>query len=77
MPRWRDLLDAFEAALPITHGVMRQMSDLIERYPLRAARGLVNVATCLGEGIEATVSPDRGFDDVREIRPFDPAEVAG
>ena len=68
----RDVLDAFEPVLPVTHGVMRRMPDLLGRYPTLAARGLVHVATCLKEGIEAIVSQDRGFDQVREIRRIEP-----
>ena len=73
----RDVLDAFEPVLPITNGVVRRMPDLVERYPSLAARDLVHVATCLEEGIETIVSPDRGFDDVREIRRLDPTALAG
>ena len=68
----RDVLDAFEPVLPVTHGVMRRMPDLLGRYPTLAARDLVHVATCLEEGIVAIVSRDRGFDQVREIRRIDP-----
>lgn len=68
----RDVLAAFEPVLPITHGVVRRMPDLIERHPSLAARDLIHVATCLEEGIETIVSPDRGFDEVREIRRLDP-----
>ncbi len=73
----RDVLDAFEPVLPITNGVVRRMPDLVERYPSLAARDLVHVATCLEEGIETIVSPDPGFDDVREIRRLDPTALAG
>ena len=72
----RDVLDAFEPVLPVTHGVMRRMPDLLGRYPALSARDLVHVATCLEEGIEAIVSPDRGFDQVREIQRIDPAALA-
>jgi predicted nucleic acid-binding protein len=72
----RDVLDAFEPVLPVTHGVMRRMPDLLGRYAALSARDLVHVATCLEEGIEAIVSPDRGFDQVREIRRIDPATLA-
>jgi predicted nucleic acid-binding protein len=72
----RDVLDAFEPVLPVTHGVMRRMPDLLGRYAALSARHLVHVATCLEEGIEAIVSPDRGFDQVREIRRIDPATLA-
>ena len=72
----RDVLDAFEPVLPVTHGVMRRMPDLLGRYPALSARDLVHVATCLEEGIEAIVSPDRGFDQVPEIRRIDPPALA-
>lgn len=64
----RDALDLFEPVLPITHAVMDRMPGLVERYPALAARDLVHVATCLEAGIGVIVSPDRGFDVVREIR---------
>lgn len=73
----RDVLDAFEPVLPITNGVVRRMPHLVERYPSLAARDLIHVATCLEEGIGTIVSPDRGFDEVREIRRLAPTEVAG
>jgi predicted nucleic acid-binding protein len=71
-----DVLDAFGPVLPVTHGVMRRMPDLLGRYAALSARDLIHVATCLEEGIEAIVSPDRGFDQVREIRRVDPATLA-
>lgn len=61
-------LDLFAPVLPITHSVMQRLPELIERYPGLAARDLVHVATCLEEGIGAIVSPDSGFDRVKELR---------
>ena len=72
----RDVLDAFGPVLPVTHGVMRRMPALLGLYPALSARDLVHVATCLEEGIEAIVSPDGGFDQVREIRRIDPPALA-
>ena len=70
-----DTLDMFAPVLPITHGLMRRLPQLVERYPTLSARDLIHVATCIAEGIETIVSPDRGFDQVREIRRVDPAEM--
>ena len=72
----RQVLDAFAPVLPITHSVMRRVPGLVEAYPALSARDVVHVATCIGEGIDTIVSPDRGFDQVREIRRLDPAAVA-
>ena len=55
--------------------VMRRVPELVARYPALSARDLLHVATCIGEGIDTIVSPDRGFDQVREIRRLDPTEV--
>jgi len=70
----RQVLDAFAPVLPMTHGLMRRVPSLVEAYPALSARDAVHVATCIGEGIDTIVSPDRGFDQVREIRRLDPAE---
>lgn len=68
----RDALDLFAPVLPVTHATMRRVPELVERYPGLAARDLLHVATCLGEGIGEIVSPDRGFDTVPSIRRMDP-----
>jgi predicted nucleic acid-binding protein len=75
----RHALDLFAPVLPITHLVMRRMSDLVDRYPALSARDLVHVATCLEERIFVIVSADAGFDRVTEIArvaPDDEAAVA-
>ena len=71
-----DVLDMFAPVLPVTHALMRRLPTLIHLYPGLSARDLLHVATCIAEGIDTIVSPDRGFDQVREIRRLDPAEVA-
>ena len=68
-----EVLDLFAPVLPITHALMRRVPDLAEAYPRLAARDLVHVATCIHEGIAEIVSPDRGFDQVAEVRRIDPA----
>ncbi len=73
----RDTLDLFAPVLPITHALMRRVPDLARRYPRLAARDLVHVATCVHEGIVDIVSPDRGLDDVGEIRRVAPERFAG
>ena len=72
----RGALAVFMPVLPITHGVMTRMPDLVERYPTLTARDLVHVATCLEEGLIEIVSPDRGFDQVAEIRRIAPETFA-
>ena len=62
----RQVMDAFAPVLPVTHGVMRRVPGLVDAYPGLSARDLIHVATCIGEGIDTIVSPDRGFDQVRE-----------
>ena len=69
-------MDFFAPVLPITHALMRRVPDLAARYPLLAARDLVHVATCVHEGITAIISPDRGFDQVAEVRRIDPTDFA-
>jgi len=70
--RMADALDLFAPVLPMTHALMRRIPDLAAAYPGLAARDLVHVATCIHEGIGEIISPDRAFDDVREIRRIDP-----
>ena len=57
-----DALDMFAPVLPITHAIMRRLPTLVHRYPALSARDLLHVATCIGEGIDDIISPDRGFD---------------
>jgi uncharacterized protein len=71
----RSTLDLFAPVLPITHALMRRVPDLARRYPRLAARDLVHVATCVHEGINEIISPDRGFDIVTELRRIDPSEI--
>jgi uncharacterized protein len=67
-----DTMDTFAPVLPITHAVMRRVPDLASRYPRLQARDLVHVATCIHEGITEIISPDRGFDEVAEVKRIDP-----
>lgn len=69
-------MDLFAPVIPITHALMRRVPDLVVKYPLLDARDLVHVATCIHEGITDIVSPDRGFDQVAEVRRIDPTEFA-
>lgn len=72
----RRTMDTFAPVIPITHALMRRVPELIERYPALSARDLVHVATCIHEGIAEIVSPDRGFDIVRELRRVPPEDFA-
>jgi Predicted nucleic acid-binding protein, contains PIN domain len=72
-----EALDLFAPVLPITHALMRRVPDLALRYPSLDARDLVHVATCIHEGITKIISPDRGFDQVAEVRRIDPADFVG
>jgi uncharacterized protein len=69
----REVIAAFRPLLPITHAVVERMPALVERYPDLTARDLIHVATCLQEGLDTIVSPDRGFDSVLEVRRLDPS----
>jgi len=68
----RVTMDAFAPVLPITHALMRRVPDLAARYPSLSGRDLVHVATCIHEGITEIITPDRGFDQVVELRRIDP-----
>jgi predicted nucleic acid-binding protein len=72
----RVTMDVFAPVLPITHALMRRVPDLAARYPSLSARDLVHVATCIHEGISEIITPDRGFDQVAEIRRIDPMSFA-
>jgi hypothetical protein len=72
MAQAEEAMDFFAPVLPITHALMRRVPDLAIRYPSLDARDLVHVATCIHEGITDIVSPDRGFDQVAEVRRIDP-----
>ena len=70
----REAMDFFAPVLPITHALMRRVPDLALKYPTLDARDLVHVATCIHEGITDIISPDRGFDQVAEVRRIDPTD---
>jgi len=72
----RVTMDVFAPVLPITHAMMRRIPSLVARYPNLSARDLVHVATCIHEGIGEILTPDRGFDQVVEIRRIDPTDFA-
>lgn len=72
-----DTLDLFAPVLPITHASARRMPDLVDRYTSLQARDLIHVATCIHEGITQIVTPDRGFDQVTEVRRIDPLAFEG
>ena len=61
----------FAPVLPITHALMRRVPDLALKYPTLDARDIVHLATCIHEGITEIISPDRGFDQVAELRRID------
>jgi predicted nucleic acid-binding protein len=70
-------LDIFAPVLPINEAIMRRMPNLVAKYQQLSARDLVHVATCEAAGIDLIVSPDRGLDQVDELRRIDPKDVAG
>jgi hypothetical protein len=72
----RGALSLFAPVLPVTHGVIARMPDLVARYAHLTSRDLIHVATCIEEGIEGIVTTDRGFDAVTEVRRIAP-EVLG
>lgn len=72
----REALAVFKPVLPLSDLTIRRVPDLIDRYPRLSARDLVHVATCIQEGIDTIITPDRGFDTVREIKRLDPFAAA-
>ena len=68
--------DLMAPVLPITHALMRRVPLLAGRYPSLAARDVVHIATCVHEGIGEIITPDRGFDQVVELRRIDPMSFA-
>jgi len=72
----REILAAFQPVLPVTDGVVRRLPDLAERYTAVSAWDLLHVATCIEHGIDTIITPDRGFDTVKEIKRLDPFAAA-
>jgi predicted nucleic acid-binding protein len=72
----RRTLETFAPVIPMTHALLRRVPELVRRYPSLSARDVIHVATCIHEGIDEIVSPDRGFDLVREIRRLAPEDFA-
>ena len=73
----REVLGSFGPVLAVDHAVVARLPELVSRYPSLETRDLVHAATCIEEGITDIVSPDRGFDQIREIRRIDPQVLAG
>lgn len=74
----RYTLDLFAPVVPVSHEVMGLMPDLVRRYRTALARDLVHVATCIGEGIPAVITPDIDFDSFEEVdrlAPDDPGAL--
>lgn len=69
-------LDVFAPILSVTETVMQRAVDLLERYGAVPARDIVHAATCLEQGIEAIISPDIHFDQIREVRRIAPDDAA-
>lgn len=64
--------DALSPLLPVTDEIFQRALRL--DAPSIGANDRVHVATCLLHEIEAIVSADRGFDDVKDIRRIDPLD---
>jgi uncharacterized protein len=71
----RETLTTFRPVLPINDGIARRLPDLAERYAALSTRDLIHVATCIEHGLSAIISPDRGFDQVVEVKRLDPLEA--
>ena len=63
---------------PITVDTMciRKGRDMLGKYPHLAARDAVHIGVVLTYQLEGIVSVDKHFDRVKEIRRFDPREIA-
>jgi uncharacterized protein len=72
----REVLASFAPVLPIDHAIVARLPELVSKYPGITTRDLVHVATCIEEGITDIVTPDHGFDGVKEIRRIDPETFA-
>lgn len=72
----REVLASFGPVLAVDHAIVARLPELVSRYPGLTTRDLVHVATCIEEGITDIVTPDRGFDRVREVRRIDPVTLA-
>jgi hypothetical protein len=72
----REVLGSFGPVVQIDHAIVARLPELVTRYPGLTTRDLVHVATCIEEGITDIVTPDRGFDRIREIRRIAPEALA-
>lgn len=62
-----DVIDAMSPLLVITEPIIRATVELANKYPKAQARDLVHVATCLGNGIDKIVTPDKDFQVFKEL----------
>lgn len=68
-------LDLFAPVVPLTDAMMRRMAALVEEFDGLSSRDLVHVATCRELGIDAIVTPDKGFDAVTGLARIDPTNA--
>ena len=69
------LLILFPAPLPVSGETIAAARDILSAYPRLEPRDAIHAAVVVNQGLEAIISADRAFDEIREIKRMDPLEL--
>ncbi len=69
------MLILFPAPLPVSGEIIAVARDILSAYPRLGPRDAIHAAVVLNQGLEAIISADRAFDEIREIKRMDPLEL--
>lgn len=70
-----DLITIFLDPIAVTAAEMRGAHLLMETYPRLSPRDAIHAAVVQVHRLEGIVSADRVYDEVKELRRFDPLEM--
>ncbi len=67
-----DILVLFPNPVSITKEEIRRAKELMANYDFLAPRDAIHAAAVLTNGFEGLISTDKVFDEIREIKRFEP-----
>jgi predicted nucleic acid-binding protein len=69
------LLVLFPTPFPVSGETIATARDILADHPRLEPRDAIHAAVVLSQGLEAIISADRAFDEIREIKRMDPLEL--
>ena len=69
------LIELFPDPAPVTGAEMQKARRLLEQYPALSPRDAIHAAVVQTQGLEGIVTTDRVFQQVRDLRVFDPRKL--